>query len=76
MKYCDWFHYFKDDDFDVDDRSHQGRPKTFEDAELESLLERNHDWGTVSKSFDAIGPSTAKKSATIPAQTRKSDYTA
>ena len=28
----DWFRRFKDSDFDVDDRSREGRPKTFEDA--------------------------------------------
>ena len=34
----DWFRRFKDGDFDVDDRSREGRPKTFKDAELEALL--------------------------------------
>ena len=34
----DWFRRFKGGDFDVDDRPHEGRPKTFEDAELEVLL--------------------------------------
>ena len=34
----DWFRRFKDGDFDVDDRPREGRPKTFEDAELEALL--------------------------------------
>ena len=29
----DWFHRFKDGDFDVDDRPRQGRPKTMEDAD-------------------------------------------
>ena len=35
----DWFRSFKDGDFDVDDRPHEGRPKTFEDAELEALID-------------------------------------
>ena len=35
----DWFRRFKDGDFDVDDRPREGRPKTFEDAELEGLLD-------------------------------------
>ena len=30
----DWFHRFKDGDFDVDDRPREGRPKTFEDADV------------------------------------------
>ena len=33
----DWFRRFKDGDFDVDDRPREGRPKTFEDAELEAI---------------------------------------
>ena len=37
----DWFHRFKDGDFDVDNRSREGRPKTFEDAELEALLDKD-----------------------------------
>ena len=37
----DWFCCFKDDDFDVDNRPREGRPKTFEDAELEVLLNEN-----------------------------------
>ena len=30
----DWFRRFKDGDFDVDDRLREGRPKTFEDADV------------------------------------------
>lgn len=37
----DWFRRFKDGDFDIDDRSREGRPKTFEDAELEALLDED-----------------------------------
>ena len=33
-----WFRRFKNGDFDVDDRPREGRPKTFEDTELEALL--------------------------------------
>ena len=29
-----WFHRFKNGDFDVDDRPREGRPKTFEDADV------------------------------------------
>ena len=29
-----WFYRFKDGDFDVDDRPREGRPKTFEDADV------------------------------------------
>ena len=36
-----WFRRFKDGDFDVDDLPREGRSKTFEDAELESLLDKD-----------------------------------
>ena len=32
--YRNWFRRFKDGDFDVDDRPREGRPKTFEDADV------------------------------------------
>ena len=38
----DWFCRFKDSDFDVDERPREGKPKTFEDAELEALLDEDH----------------------------------
>ena len=31
---CDWFRRFKDVDFDIDDRPREGRPKTFEEADV------------------------------------------
>ena len=31
---CDWFRRFKDGDFDVGNRPREGRPKTFEDADV------------------------------------------
>lgn len=37
----DWFRRFKDGDFDVADRPREGRPKTFEDSELEALLDED-----------------------------------
>ena len=37
----DWFRRFKDGDFHVDDHPREGRPKTFEDAELEALLDED-----------------------------------
>ena len=37
----DWFCRFKDGDSDVDDRPREGRSKTFEDAELEALLDED-----------------------------------
>ena len=37
----DWFHRFKDGYFDVDDRPSEVRPETFEDAELEALLDED-----------------------------------
>ena len=39
--YRDWFRRLKDGDFDVDDRPREGRPKTFEDAEFEALLDED-----------------------------------
>ena len=50
---------------------HEGKPKTFEDAELEALLERNHYWGMVSNSTDAIEPSSARKTVMIYEQGNK-----
>ena len=35
----DWFRRFKDGNFDVDDRPREGRPRTFEDAEMEAFLD-------------------------------------
>ena len=37
----DWFRRFKDGNSVVDDRPREGRPKTFEDAELEGLLDED-----------------------------------
>ena len=39
----DWFRRFKDCDFDVDDHTREGRPKTFEDADViyYEFLKRN-----------------------------------
>ena len=37
----DWFCRFKNGDFDVDHRPCEGRPKTFEDAEVEALLDED-----------------------------------
>ncbi|GJQ76139.1 hypothetical protein Trydic_g1887 [Trypoxylus dichotomus] len=37
----DWFHRFKDCDFDVDDRLCEGTPKISEDSELEALLDED-----------------------------------
>ncbi|GJQ77733.1 hypothetical protein Trydic_g12847 [Trypoxylus dichotomus] len=34
---CDWFRRLKDGEFAINDRPRVGRPKTFEDAELEAL---------------------------------------
>ncbi|GJQ76046.1 hypothetical protein Trydic_g18097 [Trypoxylus dichotomus] len=39
--YRDWFRRFKDGDLDVDDRPREGRPKTFEYAKLEALLDED-----------------------------------
>ena len=34
----DWFQKFKNGGFDIEDKEHSGRPKVYEDPELESLL--------------------------------------
>ena len=31
---CDWYRRFKDGDFNVDDRPREGKPKTYEDADV------------------------------------------
>lgn len=36
-----WFRRFKNGNFDIEDVSREGRPKTFEDAELEALLDED-----------------------------------
>ena len=37
----EWFQKFKNGVFDVEDKERSGRPKVFEDAELESLLDED-----------------------------------
>ncbi|GJQ65884.1 hypothetical protein Trydic_g3985 [Trypoxylus dichotomus] len=37
----DWLRRFKDGVFDVDDRLHERKPKTFEDTGLEALLDED-----------------------------------
>ena len=41
VTYRDWFRRFKDGDFDVDASLREGWPKTFEDAELQALLDED-----------------------------------
>ncbi|GBP16153.1 Mariner Mos1 transposase [Eumeta japonica] len=38
---CEWFRKFKNCDFDVEDKDRSGRPKIYEVAELEVLLEEH-----------------------------------
>jgi len=35
----EWFQKFKNSEFDVEDKERNGRPKVYEDAELEALLD-------------------------------------
>ena len=78
---CDWFRRFKDGDFDVDDRPREGRTKTFKDADIiyYELLKPNE---TITgdcyrtQSMRLLEPSTGRKTATIRAESRKSDSTA
>ena len=38
---CEWFQKFKNGKFDVEDKERSGRPKVYEDAELESSLDED-----------------------------------
>jgi len=37
----EWFQKFKNGEFDVEDKERSGRPKMYEDAELEALLDED-----------------------------------
>jgi len=37
----EWFQKFKNGEFDVEDNERSGRPKVYEDAELEALLDED-----------------------------------
>ena len=37
----EWFQKFKNGQFDIEDNERSGRPKVYEDAELESLLDQD-----------------------------------
>ena len=37
-KSCEWFQKFKNSEFEIGDKERSGRPKVYEDAELEALL--------------------------------------
>ena len=39
--YREWFQKFKKAEFDIEDKEHSGRPKVYEHAELEALLDRD-----------------------------------
>ena len=36
----EWFQKFKNAEFDIEDKERSGRPKVYEDAELEALLDQ------------------------------------
>ena len=36
----EWFQKFKNGEFDIEDKERSGRPKVYEDAELEALLDQ------------------------------------
>jgi len=42
----EWFQKFKNDEFDVEDKERSGRPKVYEDAELEALLDEDSRFQT------------------------------
>ena len=37
----EWFQKFKSGEFDIEDKKRSGRPKVYEDAELEALLDQD-----------------------------------
>ena len=37
----EWFQKFKNGEFDIEDNERSGRPKVYEDAELEALLDQD-----------------------------------
>ena len=37
----EWFQKFKNGEFDIEDKERSGRPKVYEDAELEELLDQD-----------------------------------
>ena len=37
----EWFHKFKNGEFDMEDKERSKRPKVYEDAELEALLDQD-----------------------------------
>ena len=37
----EWFRKFKNDEFDIEDKERSGRPKVYEDAEWEALLDQD-----------------------------------
>ena len=37
----EWFQKFKNGKFDIEDKERSGRPKVYEDAELEGLLDQD-----------------------------------
>ena len=42
MRSCrEWFQKFKNGEFDVEDKKPSGRPKVYEDTELEALLDED-----------------------------------
>ena len=38
---CEWFQEFKNGEFDIEDKERNERPKVYEDAKLEALLDQN-----------------------------------
>ena len=37
----EWFQKYKNGEFDIEDKERSGRPKVYEDAELEALLDQD-----------------------------------
>ena len=47
----EWFQKFKNGEFDIEDKERSGRPKVYEDAELEAILNQ-HSWQRQEEQYD------------------------
>ena len=39
--FCEWFQKFKNGEFDIENKERSGRPKVYEDTEMEVLLDQD-----------------------------------
>ena len=72
----EWFRYFKDGNFSVEDKPRSGQPKKFEDEELEILLEEDQSQTQEELHWRIIGGNSTSRFCTIEShdsKTRKLD---